>query len=174
MSLLTRAQQALYKGEYGRFNDDLSDKEKYELYVDSHKDLRRIFTEHAKWLEKKNKKYWYMVTFTISPKLSQAGIRRARSIVERLHLRQESLNLVYLAYVEEKCKSGKPHWHVAMCATTCIKKNRFNSYIDKYGFVDVRKQRKKDICETEMLRYMSKENLPMVMLDTLKRKVIEN
>lgn len=114
--------------------------------------------EFVKYVTKKDlKKYRYLITFTLPEDHKHDEDEVEHYIVKQFQ--QRPVLQIEKAYmVKERTQKDIAHWHVAVCSTRCLKKDRFNYYIKKYGFVDISKSKAQHL--EESLNYISKEVLP--------------
>lgn len=106
--------------------------------------------------QKDVKKYYYLVTFTIHPEYASRE-REIEEYIRRQFLRVP-LRIKEAWIVRELTATNVPHWHVAVCTYKALKKDRFNYYVKKYGFVDISKSRLNSL--EESLNYISKVEQP--------------
>lgn len=114
------------------------------------------------------KRYLYLVTFTVDPK-KYSGEEQEDEI-ENYILKQgnrPALRLIQFQLVKERCKSGMPHWHAFIESEKCLKKDRFNYYISKYGKIDISKSKTND--EDEIINYIYKTGAEVTRLDPKPR-----
>lgn len=105
------------------------------------------------------KKYLYLVTFT------KRNPDDNDDIIEnyiKTQFKRPPLQVTEAYIAKEKTKEGISHWHVAVETERILKKDRFNYYVKKYGFVDISKSKGTNI-ETP-LNYISKETLPIKII----------
>ncbi len=118
--------------------------------------FNRLFTQVCK--EKEIKKYLYMLTFTLRDDIDISDT----DTVEAYILKQMSRGPLHIKkshYVRELTKANRPHWHVAVETTKPLKKDRFNYYEKKYGFVQINKSSHKNY--PTIINYLSKDSLPI-------------
>jgi len=111
------------------------------------------------------KKYIYMVTFTISPKLHSVITEDLKHEVEQFIEKtpdRKPLKVLNMQYVCELHKDGRPHYHSLIVTERPLAKDRFNYYIGKYGNIDVAKN--KQGSTEEILNYISKSGVPKILL----------
>jgi len=114
--------------------------------------------EYRKQMKRKQKKYYfYLVTFTLRAEIEENNKLIEDYIISQFEDRPP-LHIEEAYIAQELTKKGKPHWHVAVKTGTCLKKDRFNYYIKKYGFVDISKSNHKSLKES--LNYISKDTMP--------------
>lgn len=109
------------------------------------------------------KKYLYMITFTLKEDMEDYDE------IERYIIKQGSrkaLKLTQWTVKREYTKQGRAHWHVLAESTKCLKKDRFNYYISKYGFIDI--SRSKTGESDEILNYITKEGAQNLTQGPLK------
>lgn len=103
--------------------------------------------------------YYYMVTFTLDPKLNditpELADKAYKYIIKHLDHKQFD-QIIEFHIVREQHENGNPHWHVALKSHVYVKQTWFKHYIKLYGNVDVSKN-KGGKMET-MLEYLNKEN----------------
>lgn len=109
----------------------------------------------------KLKDYIYMITFTISPKLHPEITDPLVKEIEHYIREQGSrtgLHVKEMHLVKELHKNKRPHWHVGIVTTKSIKKSLFTYYQKKYGSLDFKSNKGKNI--QDILGYMSKSDTP--------------
>jgi len=115
----------------------------------------------AKQQNNPNKKYRYMITFTLDPKKSPSPTEAKqwilRNVINPLHRPHE----VY--YAEELTQAGVPHWHVVGSYLKPIKKSLFKYYQTKFGLIDFSPMKGGNDL-TSGIAYISKEELPTKLL----------
>lgn len=102
-----------------------------------------------------SKKYVYLVTFT------KRNPEDNDDVIEQYIVKQfkrKPLKVTEAHIAKEQTKQGVSHWHVAVETERALKKDRFNYYLKKYGFVDINKNKEQNIETT--LNYISKDILP--------------
>lgn len=117
--------------------------------LDFHKKMKSYY--------KNAKEYRYLITFTISPKKFETITDSLEEEIEDFiesQSKRKALKITHFAYVRELHDNKRPHWHVSIKTSKCLKKDRFNYYIKKYGYIDFSKS--KDTNEQESLDYLSK------------------
>jgi len=116
-------------------------------------DTMKAYRDKVHSMQKK--KYYYLVTFTLRPDIGEEGIEDyiISQFENRIPMQVEKAYIV-----KEYTKKQKTHWHVSVCTNKFLKKNMFNYYVRKYGFVDIRKSRLNSI--EESLNYISKVDTP--------------
>ncbi len=108
----------------------------------------------------KRKNYHYLITFTLKPNTScdEENIKLIQDYIISQLTQRPSLQIKEAHIVKELTKNNMPHWHCAVRTHKCIKKDRFNYYIKKYGFIDICKTHAQTLQES--INYMSKSNTP--------------
>ena len=106
------------------------------------------------------KDYIYMITFTLKP--SYDGPDEEVELFIEAQAERKALNIKKFVYVKEKTKKGVSHWHALVVTDKCLKKDRFNYYIKKYGNIDI--SRNKAQTDQEILNYLSKSGTPKQLL----------
>lgn len=103
--------------------------------------------------QKKIGKYKYFITFTLkdNSKASEAEHFLRDTIVKR----KDNLGITGFRYVKEHITTNF-HMHGVLATTIPLRKNRFNLYEKKYGFVQIKTI--KNGTELEVDNYLSKEN----------------
>lgn len=109
--------------------------------------------------------YLYMVTFTIDPKkhpeVTDDLVNQIELYISSLTQRV-ALKIIYLSYVKELHKDGRPHWHVAIKTVKSLDKSRFCTYQKKFGNIDFSPSKTQSL--DEMLNYMDKEGSRVELL----------
>lgn len=113
--------------------------------------FHRRLKAHLKKLQKK--KYYYMLTFTLRDSTQDEDEVELYIIKQS---KRTALQIDEFHHVKEYTKKGVAHWHVAIVTTKPLKKDRFNYYIQKFGTLDISKNKAQNI--DEMLNYMTKTN----------------
>ncbi len=111
--------------------------------------------------EDANKKYYYMITFTLRSDVTEDNNKIENYIIQRLKcfaLRIEKCHLV-----KEYTKKKVAHWHASVISKGYISKDRFNLYQNKYGNVDISKNHSHQY--ENMIKYMSKSDTPKLIVD---------
>ncbi len=103
------------------------------------------------------KKYYYMITFTLSESHSNVQYDRIEAFI-RVQALRPALQIISAEFVRELTKAGRPHWHMAIVTTKLLKKSSFRHYIKTYGSVDISKNRQDTT--SEMINYMYKDGIP--------------
>lgn len=119
----------------------------------------------SKAIKKINEQYNYMLTFTVDLKKKSIStdddIKEIEDYIIKL-ISSRSLNHIVKSHiVYEIGSNGNHHWHVYANCTKCLKKQRFQTYIKKYGNVDI--SRSKTNNTDEIINYMSKDGIPKVI-----------
>lgn len=116
---------------------------------------------YFKWLDARtSKKYIYLITFTLSKQNIDKSDLAEQFIREQPN--RTALHLLSWVMVKEYTKKGTPHWHCVVESYKPIKKNRFDYYCKKFGFVDI--SRTKGQTPQEAYQYISKDGEPEVLL----------
>ncbi len=119
-----------------------------------------IMNDFRKEMRNRNiKTYYYLVTFTISPDIEDNQIDDIQSYIISQFENRPALHICEAYICKEYTKELRPHWHVAVSTHKSLKKDRFNWYQKKYGFVDVSKSKIKSLDES--INYIAKEGIPM-------------
>lgn len=133
--------------------DWYADKDNYDLtwYVlhrgeELHRAMLRLFKNNDL------KKHIYMVTFTLKPCMVDAWKDAEKLIIDQSD--RTALKIIEFQYVREKTKKGVYHWHALIVTSKPLKKDRFNYYIQKYGNVDIAKNKAQQT--SEILNYLTK------------------
>lgn len=105
--------------------------------------------------KKKSQGYQYIVTFTLKEDISKDEIFAIEKYIKKQFLRAP-LKIRRADIVQEQTEQGRPHWHVAVHTDKWLKKDRFDYYIKKYGFVDI--SRSKSTNYNHRLEYINKSN----------------
>lgn len=119
-------------------------------------------TAYLSWLKKRakdNKRYRYLVTFTLDPKKNELNEELYKLVEDYIISLAGSIQYcpIHWAFVREYTKAGVAHWHVSIVSKTIVKQSYFKYYITKYGNVDVSTSRKNE--EEYSLNYMAKDSL---------------
>lgn len=142
-----------YANEWLGFNEhdrlQVFEREGTKLFIDSQflKVLQKVMKEQEK------KKYFYLLTFTLKP---EADADKAEAYIRRVPERAP-LQVTRCDLVKEHTKKGVAHWHMSVITTKALKKDRFSYYAQKFGHLDISKN-KAQIYD-EMLEYMTKEEV---------------
>lgn len=123
--------------------------------------FQKAFAQAIALAKQPSKKYIYLITFTIDPKLFENIDKELEDDIEAYILRQRDrsgLHITDMYYVKELHKNGRPHWHVSVTCSRPIKKSLFKYYQRKYGNIDF--SRSKGENNLDALNYMSKSETP--------------
>lgn len=118
--------------------------------------IQRLVKDYFK--ERELKKYCYLITFTLREDIQDSMIDEVEGYIKKQFLRHP-LRVLEAHLVRELTKTGRPHWHIACRTSRPLKKDRFNYYIKKYGFIDISNSKTQTIDES--LNYISKCNAPI-------------
>lgn len=102
---------------------------------------------------KDNKRYVYMITFTLSPN-SKADQKSVEEFISN-QARRTALQIVKFEMVKEYTKKGVPHWHALVVSKKHLAKDRFKHYIENYGNIDISKSKSQD--SQHIYDYIKKE-----------------
>lgn len=116
--------------------------------------------KYLRTVAQQDKIYRYLITFTLKPEAVHQA-EEAEAFV-REQSKRVALKWLSFTYVKELTKQGAPHFHCAVETTQALKKNRFEYYAKKFGFVDISKTRGQTI--QEALTYISKEGQPIKLI----------
>ncbi len=126
------------------------------------KDKRSFTKDFKKTMDRYERKtYLYMVTFTLRENHSEEETEIIGNFIESQAFRP-ALDIIKASIVKEYTKKGRAHWHMAIESKKLLKKDRFNYYIQKYGNVDISKNRHNN--SSEMINYMSKSDTIKILL----------
>lgn len=103
--------------------------------------------------EQEKKKYYYLITFTLKP---GADPDKAEAYIRRVPERSP-LQVTRCDLVKEYTKKGVAHWHMSVITTKALKKDRFSYYAQKFGTLDISKNKAQQY--DEMLEYMTKDEI---------------
>jgi len=118
----------------------------------------KSFEREFRRLHKSRQPNVYMLTFTLR---EMKDADSARAYIYRQHERP-ALEMVEYAVSEELTKKKMPHWHALIVCKKLLKKDRFNYYEKKFGFIDFSRNRHNN--SDDVLKYISKENKPTVLM----------
>lgn len=109
-------------------------------------------------IKKLNERFIYMLTFTIDTSKKTISttddIKQIEDYIIKL-LNSKSLSHIIKSHLTyEIGKSGNHHWHVYAECSRCLKKDRFKTYIKKYGNVDI--SRSKTNNTEHIMKYINK------------------
>lgn len=91
-----------------------------------------------KMLDKEDKIYCYLITFTLREDHIKAKYKLIKSKVIQ-YFQGSALEVIDADIVTELTKSGREHYHVSVSSKKFIIKKTFKNYEKKYGFVDIDK-----------------------------------
>lgn len=114
-----------------------------------YRDVVHEMNKHVK------KEYHYLITFTLDPSKGPFETDLVEKYICKL-LTSKSLKLIVADVVYEIGASDNSHWHAYARSLTPLKKNRFSTYINRYGNVDISKSKSQD--SSHILTYLNKEN----------------
>ncbi len=122
---------------------EIIDKSNINAYL-REKGFHKTFKSISKELDKKNKVYQYMLTFTCDPKKVDVEDEVALASIEDEVLRlvqKPVLSIVRSEYVREGTDEDHKHahWHVGVVSKKFMKKEYFKSYIKNIGRIDISK-----------------------------------
>lgn len=112
---------------------------------------------------RKQKKYLYLVTFTIDPKKhpnmpqEPEKIERCERFI-RLQAKRSALKITKFLVSREYHQNEYPHWHAYVQTTKPLCKSRLTHYTDHWGRIDISKN--KCQIEGDLLEYISKYSEP--------------
>lgn len=159
---------------YALNNNILIDYDKYPdtfgfeqsaMYWEASKWFTREVLAYNKYIDRVEKKvrYIYMLTFTLNPKKQDTNsIAEVREYIENISKRQRALHIEHLEYAEELTKKGVPHWHVVIETLKPLKKDRFNYYTCKWGFLDFSSTKAQHL--QNALNYITKDQNSKVLI----------
>lgn len=102
--------------------------------------------------ESQTQRHIYMVTFTLRPDKVDAE-DHAQELIEA-QAQRTALKILEFHLVKERTKNGIAHWHACIVTSTPLKKDRFNYYVQKFGNIDIAKNKAQQT--SEILNYMTK------------------
>lgn len=102
--------------------------------------------------------YYYLVTFTIDPKINTSSDDEIESYIKKQFTDRPSLKVLEAHIVKEFTQKGIAHWHVSCKTGKPLKKDRFHYYMRKYGQIDISKNRHKNL--NDGLNYISECDTP--------------
>lgn len=145
-----------YRGEYAK------ECPKMITSIIKNADLLIFQNQIKRAIRKLNEKFIYMLTFTVDLKKrtieTNEDIKEIEDYIIKL-IRSKSLNHILKSHlVYEIGKNGNHHWHVYAECSKCLKKDRFKTYIKRYGNVDI--SRSKTDNQEHIMTYMNKDNSP--------------
>lgn len=115
--------------------------------------LSERIVQYAQQLARENKKYRYLITFTL--KEDGMNEEEVQAYIEKQMLR-EPLKIEEFHISKEYTKSGRAHFHCAVQTAKPLKKDRFHYYQKKYGFVDISRTKAQTL--DEALNYINKDS----------------
>lgn len=120
--------------------------------------LQRYMQDYFR--QQKEKKYVYMVTFTLDPKKKHNEAR----VEEFIHLQAKRSALhVTSAYVsKEYHQSGTPHWHMVLTTCKPIRSDAFKYYQNRFGNIDLNRNKYNN--EADALSYITKDSDPIKLI----------
>lgn len=106
----------------------------------------------------RQKKYIYMVTFTIDPKKHPDSSLVENQIVEYIKKqpKRDQLHITSATMVRELTKKGQPHWHCMFHTTKPLRKDAFIQYKRVFGNPDISKNKRTNDADIEA--YMNKSD----------------
>lgn len=120
-------------------------------------------------LKKVNEKFIYMLTFTVDvkkqPMETKENIAEVENYIVKLLNSKSLKHIVKSHLVYEIGENGNHHWHAYAECTRCLKKDRFKTYMKRYGNIDISRNRSDN--EETVLTYMSKSNTPTLIKNTV-------
>lgn len=145
---------------YQMTSEPLNQSEYFSMLITKYgsNEVHNSFKKYYKQKEIQNRKYIYMLTFTVSEtlhkKISEELADEIEEYLRAIEKRKSVLKIIKFSLVREYHKNGRPHWHALIETLKCLKKDRFNYYIKKYGFIDI--SRNKAQTDTEIINYLHK------------------
>lgn len=133
------------------------DEDRYAMYlIRQGRDIMDAFWHWERQRRKMNKDKIYLFTFTLSPKFHPVITEQLEYQVEKYieAIVERKLDITHLAYVKELHKSGRPHWHALVISKRILKKDRFITFIKKFGNIDISRNKAQKM-ET-VIEYISK------------------
>ncbi len=122
-----------------------------------HKEFHIAFKNYLKLQDKQNKKYYYMITFTLNDKSKDEDpIKINKYIISRLQ--RPALKIEKAHIVQELTQQDRPHWHASVISKKYISQDRFKYYTKQYGNIDISKNHSQNY--KTMLTYISKSTIP--------------
>lgn len=142
------------------FNDNIiGDEEISQMILNT----PNFHKEYLLWLRSQPKKYYYMITLTLRPEHhDNPPIDGVEKYIQRLS-RRRPLKFTKFAYSMEYTTKGVPHWHLIVICEKYLSLDRFTTYAEKYGFVDISKNHSQK-WET-MVTYITKTNEMKVLIN---------
>lgn len=125
-----------------------------------------MFRQALEEVEKENRSYRYLITFTLDPKKGDIKCNKYIAKVSAYvvkQLRRKPLGLSNVYFVQEGGDQDNKHihWHASVTATKPLKKDRFDYYKKLYGNVDI--SHTKAQTQDEAINYMSKQSTPVLL-----------
>lgn len=108
--------------------------------------------------------YIYMVTFTLDPKKikgdKQQHLKKVEDYIIKL-INSKTLKHVNVSYMahERGKDNDNDHWHLSMECSKSLKKDRFTTYIKRYGNVRIDKSRTGKM--VHIWEYIQKDSEPI-------------
>ncbi len=118
------------------------------------KEFHNTLKLYLKKSDNKNKRYYYLITFTLSDDNIVDSKLIKQYIISRL--RGSALQIEKCHLVEELTQKGTPHWHASVISKKYISKDRFKYYVNKFGYIDISKNHSQNY--DTMLKYITKSN----------------
>lgn len=118
------------------------------LHSYSNKEINQTLNQ----LQGKIKTFLYMITFTL--KHENIDPDEVENYI-KAQAKRKALKIIQFQLVKELCKSGRAHFHALVQTTKCLKKDRFNYYIQQYGNIDISTSKTND--PQEIINYLSKQ-----------------
>lgn len=118
-----------------------------------------LFKKYLFEKPKKQKNYFYMLTFTCRDIPTSEGETAIEKYIIKQLTTRPSLKILESWIVKEYGEeNGRVHWHCPVKTAKCLKKDRFNYYVKKYGSIDFSKTKAQTI--EEGINYISKKGTP--------------
>lgn len=155
------------------FEGAISDYDNYSWLRDHYlQKTKALYMEHIRKNEDKitkvtkpsnadDKKYYYMLTFTVAPnkvpQITKWHIDTIESYIKDIVNRSFIYDKSEFIWRQEKHKNGRPHWHVGVSSNVHIDKSRFIVYSNKFGRVDVKLSKSGNY--GQIVKYVTKEDM---------------
>lgn len=105
--------------------------------------------------KKTHKHYYYLITFTLKGDINPADWDIIEQFISSQATRP-ALRIIEWHQSRELTKKGVAHWHCAVKSENIICKDRFNTYLKRYGNIDISPTKSKTL--TEGLNYINKDS----------------
>lgn len=121
--------------------------------------------QYLKDQDQKNFQYYYLVTFNLAKKPDATELAKIKKYIVDQFTDRPALQITRAVLVMEYTKAGVEHFHVSCSSKKPLSKDRFNYFTKLYGFVDISKNKTKNL--NDGLNYITKVGTPEILVDSI-------